>query len=491
MCAQPFRYPPRGTSAAAASAATVGKTDVYVSAVIAELVCPSVSCTTFIGTPAASIRLAPSQVAAEVLAEEGLSLANVAAWLGAQRRLDTATADRPAADVDEPWRLRHGDLLERLLRTVEVAGHDPAVLHDTVASRDFTDAHSPAQVLHKRISTAPDGRLTPQLTSYAELIPAGLPGTVQDHLAVLAEAADDRRPELGERVAIDPPQWAREALGPVPDIPVERAEWEHRASWAAAYRELTDHDRDADPLGAAPPAGLAENHAAWHAAHAALDLPDAGADEGKLADGRLRARVRAYEREETWAPRYVADDLAAAEQRAERARAGAELWTARAAATDDPTETQLRAAAEQARAFAAEATRMAADLEAVDDACAAWWLHTAVTRDNAERARAEPGNRGIDLDAPADQITAEGCSTGRPLSAATGSSAASPRRGCASPGRGPLWISSPQSSAALVQAARRLPRFLCMICMGGGLDGPERDRRRDATCPSRVSSAHQ
>ncbi|MDT0348133.1 MobF family relaxase [Pseudonocardia charpentierae] len=313
-------------------------------------------------------------------------------------------ADRTALAADPAY-----SGLERLLRTAEVAGHDPAaVLHDAVAGRDFTDARSPAQVLHKRITTALDRRLAPQLSSYADLIPAGLPDTVQKRLTTLAEAADSRRRELGERVAADPPQWAREALGLVPDEPIARAEWEQRASWAAAYRELTGHDRDADPLGAAPPARLAENHAAWHAAHDALDLPDAGADEGKLTEGRLRARVRAYEREETWAPRYVADDLAAVEQRVERARADAELWTARAAAAGDPAEAvQLRAAAEQARAVAADAARMVADLEAADDARTGWWLHTAVTRDNAERARAELGNRGVDLDDRADQVTAE------------------------------------------------------------------------------------
>ena len=351
---------------------------------------------------ARSVRVALDRLAAEVAeataGRVGAELDRLAA-AGVLRPKDrTALAADPAYSG-----------LERLLRTAEVAGHDRAtVLHDAVAGRDFTDARSPTQVLHKRISTALDGRLAPQLTSYADLIPAGLPGTVRERLAVLAEAADYRRRELGERVAADPPQWAREALGPVPDNLVERAEWEQRASWAAAYRELTGHDRDADPLGAAPPAGMAENHAAWHAAHAALNLPDAGADEGKLTDGRLRARVRAYEREETWAPRYVADDLAAAEQRAERARADAQLWTARAAAADDPAEAaQLRAAAFHARVDAADAARTVADLQAVDDARASWWLHTAITRDNAERARAELGNRGVDLDDPTDQVTAE------------------------------------------------------------------------------------
>lgn len=66
----------------------------------------------------------------------------------------------------------------------------------------------PAQVLHKRITSALTNRLGPHLTSYADLVPAGLPGTARDRLNTLAAAADDRRRELGERVAADPPQWA-------------------------------------------------------------------------------------------------------------------------------------------------------------------------------------------------------------------------------------------------------------------------------------------
>ena len=46
-----------------------------------------------------------------MLAEEGLSSVNVAAWLGAQRRLDMSTPDWPAIGTDERWRLRDGDLV--------------------------------------------------------------------------------------------------------------------------------------------------------------------------------------------------------------------------------------------------------------------------------------------------------------------------------------------------------------------------------------------
>ncbi|MFR9805151.1 ATP-dependent DNA helicase [Pseudonocardia sp. RS010] len=299
--------------------------------------------------------------------------------------------------------------LDRLLRSCELAGHHPdALLAAAVTARSLDGADHPAQVLHARITKTLDGVPPPQISSYAELIPADLAEHHRDRLQLLADAADDRRRELGAHTAEHAPQWAVEALGPVPDDPVARAEWEHRAGWAAAYRELVDHTDHQDPLGPPPPAGVAEHHAAWHAAHTALDLPDRGADEQQMTDGQLRVRVAAYDREKTWAPDWVADDLAAAHQQAQRHHTDAELWTARAETLADPTEReQLFAAAAEARAEAERAAARAAELEIIDDARATWYAHTALTRVNADRARNELAARGVDLDSPADQVTAQ------------------------------------------------------------------------------------
>ncbi|WP_337826250.1 MobF family relaxase [Pseudonocardia sp. UM4_GMWB1] len=324
--------------------------------------------------------------------------------------------DRLAADHALPAHQREAlaadpatDTLARLLRTAELAGHDPAaVLADAVAGRTLAGSRSPAQVLHSRISKALDGRLDPHLRTYRDLIPAGLPAERADRLAALADAADQRRHQLGAATAVELPQWAREALGRIPDDPTDRAGWETRAGWAAAYREVAGHADVADALGSAPPAGLAETHAAWRAAHTALDLPDAGADEAEMSDGQLRARVRAWERERPWAPAYVADDLAAAEQAAQRARADATVWAARADTADDPAEAdRLRRDADDATAAADRLDQQVADLDQADTARARWWAHTAVTRDHAARARAALGARGVDLDRPAEQVTAD------------------------------------------------------------------------------------
>jgi len=299
--------------------------------------------------------------------------------------------------------------LDQLLRSAELAGHDPAqVLTGAVTDGTLDGSVSVAQVLHFRIRAALDGKLDPQLASYADLLPYELDEHARPGLEQLAAAADVRRAELGAQLADAPTQWAREALGSVPGDDAGRAEWERKAGWAACYRELVDHTDDADPLGAAPPAGLAEKHAVFRAAHAALDLPTAGADEEAMSEGRLRVRVAAYAREEAWAPRYVADELEATHEVLRRRQTDATVWAARAEVEPDPlTRDQLSAAAQQARKAAAQLARQVDELETVDNARALWWIETAVTRDKAERARVALGMRGIDLDNPTERVTAQ------------------------------------------------------------------------------------
>jgi hypothetical protein len=245
------------------------------------------------------------------------------------------------------------------------------------------------------------------VTAAEDLIPRDVPEDWRAWLHDRASAVDERRRELAEQTAAQAPQWAVEALGPVPEDPIARAEWERRAGWAAAYRELAGHDSPADPLGAAPPSGLPEKHALWRAAHAALDLPDAGAEEHAMSDGQLRARVRAYQREEAWAPRWVGDELAATHRAAARAHTDALVWQARAAEADDPRmREQLGGEAARTRQQAEQLDAQAAQLQAADDARARWYLHTLETRNAADRARVALGARGVDLDDPAEQVTA-------------------------------------------------------------------------------------
>ena len=313
--------------------------------------------------------------------------------------------------------------LERLLRTAELAGHDPdAVLRAAVTARDLDGVESPARVLHHRITGRLTGRLTPRLREgVADLIPHHLrdaAGTGPDALRAQwlrdrAEAADERRHELGARTADEAPAWAVDALGPVPDDTdpaqvIARQDWEQRAGWAAAYRELVGYTDDQDALGNAPGQGRVEHAMMFRAAHEALALIDASEEEANMTVGRLRARVQAWEREQIWAPRWVDDELAAVHQRHDQLTADATLWAAHADApglASDEAD-RLRADAAGAREEAEELAEQIALLEYADAARSAWFAHTAVTRDKAERARFELRARGVDIDHPADLTTA-------------------------------------------------------------------------------------
>jgi hypothetical protein len=298
--------------------------------------------------------------------------------------------------------------VERLLRHAEVAGNDPdAALRQVLDGKSLDGARSPAQVLHKRLRDR-FGDLGARIRSFADLIPTCVPEGARGYLQRLADTADDRRRELGARVATEAPQWAVETLGAVPADPVARAEWEHRAGWAAAHRENMGHTDGLDPLGAAPPAGLPEKHAVWWTAHEELGLPDVGPEEESLTDGRLRARVAAYQRERVWAPRYVADELAATSERIAARRTDAEVWAARADGLADPIEAQrLRDAAEAARAEAEKLAERVAELDEADKARARWYAHTAATRERALRAKTTLEGRGISVETPGDETTAQ------------------------------------------------------------------------------------
>jgi len=181
---------------------------------------------------------------------------------------------------------------------------------------------------------------------------------------------------------------------------IERVEWEHKAGWAASYRETTEHDDQVDALGATPAAGEVERRALFASAHEQLGLPDRDAQEADLTNGQLRCRVAAFEHERAWAPRYVGDELGEANRQAADREADAVLWSAHAdRATSDVERDMLRADADTARIEAESLRERITDLETVDDARSAWVVETAKTQDLYDRSRVELAARGVDRDA--------------------------------------------------------------------------------------------
>ena len=294
--------------------------------------------------------------------------------------------------------------LARLLRTAELAGHDPdEVLRAAVAERSYEGALSLSQVTYRRIERQLAGRLAPAVTSYADMVPSVPSPAWRDQLAGYAEAADARRRELGEQTADEQPQWAAEALGPVPTEPTDRLAWEHRAGTVAAWRELAGHTDDADPLGPVSRPAQPEQYAVWRAGWTALGRPEPARVDAELSPGQLRVRIRAYQRETNWAPAYVGESLTATTLAAEARHRDARLLAARAAASTDLGEAEkLTSDAADTSALADLLTARAAQLEEADEARSRWLVHTAVTREAADRARAELAARGVPVGAEAD-----------------------------------------------------------------------------------------
>lgn len=307
-------------------------------------------------------------------------------------------ADRVALAGDQ----RGMALVDRLLRDHELAGRDrEQILTAAVTARGFDDAHSPASALYARIASGAD--LAPRLADYRGLVPAGLDEATTARLTGLAEAADARRAELGAQVSAHPPGWAIAALGPVPADVYAAHQWEQRAGWAAAYRELSGWTDQQTPLGPDPGPVRAEHRAAWRVAHEHLNLPDSRAQEAELSEAQHRARIAGWEHERRWAPAHVDDQATATARAATQGGQNAVIWGAHERAHPDQ---DLAGAADEARIDRNEEWAKHRQLDEARDERAAWLAETAVTRDKAERSAEHLRATGVDPTETAEQTTA-------------------------------------------------------------------------------------
>ena len=210
---------------------------------------------------------------------------------------------------------------------------------------------------------------------------------------------DARKDRIGEHAAQHALPWAVAALGPVPEDPPDRLDWQKRAASIGAWQELSGHRDPADPIGPEPVAAAPDLRAAWHEALAALG-PAGRPDVRGMPDGKLLHLRDTYPIETAWAPQYVGDELrqvraAAREARLSGLRASAEAAAARR--RDDPGTTarqQELAASYQAlhEAYRQRETVFATAMadRADWDAATRAQRHLAVTAD-AELRRRHPG----------------------------------------------------------------------------------------------------
>jgi conjugative relaxase-like TrwC/TraI family protein len=197
----------------------------------------------------------------------------------------------PAGDWQRYQQDSERATVARLLRAAELAGHDTGtVIRQAISVRDFAGARSIAAVLHDRIQRIVGTSEPIPTASYLGRTPVIDDPQDRAFAAELAAAMDARARLLGRRAAMDRPQWALTALGETPADPSGRADWTRRAGIAAAYREERGCASDAGPIGPAPDRGSPELRASWHAARAALHLPDLNQDICVTTDGELLAR---------------------------------------------------------------------------------------------------------------------------------------------------------------------------------------------------------
>ncbi len=285
--------------------------------------------------------------------------------------------------------------LWRTLREAEAAGLDgPATLCRAAQSGSLDDADSVAKVLDWRIRQQTAGMPPLAARPWTDQVPRTGDADADRYARELAEAMDDRVRRLGEHAAAHPPAWAQ-VLGAVPDHPVDRAEWEHKASLIAAYREMWGYAHPHQPIGPRPGDHSPEARAMWQAAAEAL-----GHVPGQMrehSDGQLWAWRSAWHREMAWAPDYKGDELALVRGEIRRAQIDADRArrNAEAAATADARQRLMQLAT--VRAGWEQAVRdLAARLAEAQAGYDAWEQATAPTRDRAVAADAELRRRHPD-----------------------------------------------------------------------------------------------
>jgi conjugative relaxase-like TrwC/TraI family protein len=222
--------------------------------------------------------------------------------------------------------------LWRTLRSAELAGLDVSqVLAAAIGERDLAGARDLAAVIDARLRYRIGAVVPAPAGPWSAQVPAIGDSESRAYLTQIAALMDARKDRIGEHAAEHAAPWAAAALGPVPEDPPDRLDWQKRAASIGAYRELSGYRHPADPIGPEP-AGAPDLRAAWHEALAALGPAD-GPDVRGMPDGKLLHLRDTYPAETAWAPQYVGDELrqvraAALEARLAGLRAAAEAATA-------------------------------------------------------------------------------------------------------------------------------------------------------------------
>jgi hypothetical protein len=225
--------------------------------------------------------------------------------------------------------------LWRTMRAAELAGLDPGqALAAAIAERPLTGARDVPSVIDARLRHRVGPLVPLPLRPWTAQVPDIADPERQAFVAQIANMMDARKARIGEHAAENALPWAANALGPVPDDPLDRLEWQRCANSIGAYRELSGQDHPTEPIGPEPTASDPDKRAAWHEAFAALGPVD-GPDVRSLPDGRLLHLRDTYPIETAWAPKWVGDELRQVRLGAQEARLAAIRAEAEAKAAAD------------------------------------------------------------------------------------------------------------------------------------------------------------
>jgi hypothetical protein len=241
--------------------------------------------------------------------------------------------------LPEEWRGKlspQATWLYRTMKAAELAGLDAAEVTQTaVRSRSLNGTRDVASVVDARMRAMVEPLVPLPLSPWTERVPEIADPERQEYIRRLAEAMDERKERIGEHAVQAQPEWALCALGPVPDEPGHRLDWQQRASAIGAYRELYGVEDQADPIGPEPAGSSPEQRAAWHAGFAALTRTDT-VDVRTLPEASLWHMRDTYKAETEWAPPHVGPQLRGVRLAAEDARQLAIRSRAEAQAASDP-----------------------------------------------------------------------------------------------------------------------------------------------------------
>jgi hypothetical protein len=261
-----------------------------------------------------------------------------------------------------------------------------------IAERDLAGARDVPAVIDTRLRNRISGLLPLAPRPWSARIPGIADPERRAYLTQVAAMMDARKARIGENAAATAPPWAVNALGPVPDHPPGRRDWQRRAASIGAYRELYGYDHPLDPIGPEPHAAAPDKRAAWHEAFAALGPAD-GPDVRGMPDGTLLHLRDTYPIETAWAPRWVGDEL-------RQVRAAA--WEARLAGLRAGAEAKATASRGQEQAAAGHRV-LAASYQALHDAyCERETIFAAVMADRADWENATRQQRHLAVAADAE-----------------------------------------------------------------------------------------